>query len=373
VKIVFSTDQVYLHGGVEKVLAEKANYFADIFGYEVIILTTEQKNKQPCYPLSDNIKLLDIGINYERSKSYFSKVNLVKIPSHYRQLKKQLRSLEPDLVIVVNYAFDFYWMPFILKKVPKCKEFHSSRYFEQEQRIKNRSVVKKVKYLFNDWIESKYDQLIVLNPDEKYFYHSKNTVVIPNPIPSTGSLQGTLFSRQVLAAGRISPVKGFEKLIEAWGLVNQKHPDWQLHIYGNDYLGTKQKLQSLIEQWGLEDCVHFKGTTNDMVHTMLDYSIYALSSQTECFPMVLLESLSVGLPVVSFDCPTGPGNIITDGIDGFLVEDQNIAILAENLLVLIEDKEKRVEMGNQAKKSSYRFSNELIMKQWENLIADLNT
>ena len=370
-KIVFSTDQVYLHGGIEKVLTEKANYFAEVFGYDVIILTTEQRNRPSCYFLSRKVILLDLGINYIRSKSYFDKTNLVKVPGHFRKLKQSLKELNPDVIIVCNYSFDFYWLPFLLKKIPKWKEYHSSRYFIHQQRLNNQSFLKRIKYGFNDWFESKYNKLILLNPDEKLFYKTGNKVVIPNPVPINEELVAPLKNKRVLAAGRISPVKGFEKLIKAWNIINQKYPDWQLHIYGEDYLNTKQKLQSLIDQWGLEDGVYFKGMTNNMVDTMLDYSIYALSSKTECFPMVLLESLSVGLPVVSFDCPTGPRNIITDGIDGFLAEDQNIALLAEKILALIEDKEKRIEMGIQAKKNSHRFANEHIMKQWQKLISDL--
>jgi glycosyltransferase involved in cell wall biosynthesis len=368
-KIVFSTDQIYLHGGIEKVLSYKANYFADTLGYEVIILTSEQHCHPPCYPLSKKIRLLDIGVNYIRNRSYFSKQNLIKIPLHFIQLYKTIKELNPDIWIIVNYSFDFYWIPFIRRGVPKCKEFHSSRYLEVQSHSTNFPLLKKIRYYFKDWIESKYDQLIVLNPDEQFFFKSKNSIVIPNPIPDSLQPQAPLINKQVLAAGRIAPVKGFEKLIESWKLVTQKNPEWQLHIYGEDYLDTKSKLDKQISELSLKNNVSFKGVSADITATMQDYSLYVMSSQTECFPMVLLEAMSCGIPCVSFDCPTGPRNIITDGKDGLLAEHVNVEDIAFKINHLIENPEIRKKMGTRAKENIKRFRPEIVMEQWQNLFV----
>ena len=142
-KVMFSSDHTYLHGGIEKVMAGKANYFADILGYEVYILTTQQTNNQPCYALSNKIKLIDLDVRYKRDKSYFHPINLIKIPGHYARLKKVLKEIRPDVFIVCNFAFDFYWLPFIEKRIFKIKEFHSSRYFEHVNRLKSTTLSKK--------------------------------------------------------------------------------------------------------------------------------------------------------------------------------------------------------------------------------------
>jgi glycosyltransferase involved in cell wall biosynthesis len=370
-KIVFSTDQIYLHGGIEKVLAQKANYFADMLGYEVIILTSEQHCHPPCYPLSRKIHLLDIGVNYIRSQSYFSKHNLIKIPFHYKQLYKTIKELNPDIWIIVNASFDFYWIPFMRKEAPKCKEFHWSRSFESQNRLINHSFIKKIKYYLNDWIESKYDQLIVLNPDEQFFFKSKNTIVIPNSILDSLQLPAPLVNKQALAAGRIAPVKGFDKIIKSWELVVKKNPDWQLHIYGEDYLDTRRKLENQILELRLENNVSFKGVSADMTATMQDYSFYVMSSQTECFPMVLLEAMSCGIPCVSFDCPTGPRNIITDGKDGLLAEHDSVEELANKINYLIENPGIRKKMGGRARKNIKRFSAVIVMEQWQKLFGKL--
>ena len=364
-RILFSTDQVYMHGGIEKVLAEKANYFAEHFGYDVYIITTEQRQKAPCYPLSPKITLVDLGINYQRDISYFSLVNLKKIWPHYKQLNQAISTIKPDVIISCSFAFDFYWLPFIHTKISKFKEFHSSRFYTDKQR-KNASFASKLRFRLNDFIESKFDKLILLNPDERPFYYSDNLHVIPNPIAIPFSNAG-LTSKKAVAAGRIAPVKGFDNLIKSWKIVVNQHPDWKLDIYGEDYLGTKAKLEALITELGLENNVNFPGTSNNMVATMAGYSFYAMSSVTECFPMVLLESLSIGLPIVSFDCPTGPRHIVTDGDDGLLAANQNIKSLAEKMLLLCADTNLRHAMGVKAKQNAMRFTNELIMEQWKRL------
>lgn len=356
-KIVFNTDQIYLHGGIERVMATKANYFINQPNTEVYIVTTEQKNKPPRYLLDNRTTLVDLGINYNREISYYSWENIKKVFKHYRKQKRLFKEIKPDVIISPNFNFDFYWLPFIQKKAKKIKEIHASRY-NWKPTFFNR---------LNAWIERKYDSIVVLNKDEASYFTSNNVVVIPNPI-EIQNLTASLDKKQVMAAGRIAPVKGFDQLIEAWEIVFQQHPDWQLHIYGPDYLNTQKQLQQLINKKGLEQVVLFKGNGDNIPQTMLDYSIYAMSSITECFPMVLLEALSVGLPIVSYDCPNGPRNIIENGQSGILVEQGNNKSLSDHLIRLIDNKELRKQIGEKAKERSYLFSTEKIMNLWFSLL-----
>ena len=369
-RILFSTDQVHLHGGIEKVMAEKASYFADVLGYEVTILTTEQRGKPACYPLSDKIRLHDIGVNYDRQKSYFDVSNLKKIFSHFSRLNKAIGTIKPDVIISCNYAFDFYWLPFVFTKIPKIKEFHSSRFYEEKVRNATTSTLKKLKYKWDDFIESRYTKLLLLNPDEKAFYRSNNLAVIPNPNPASAET-ATLVSKIAIAAGRISPVKGFDHLIQAWAIVVKDFPDWRLEIYGEDYLGTKAQLSDLVSELKMEQNVRFAGVSNAMQKNMAAASLYLMSSQTECFPMVLLEALAVGLPIVSYDCPTGPRHIVTNFEDGLLAADQDIADLAQKILLLLADSKKRTEFGQKAKINSRRFETSAVMNQWQQLLVAL--
>lgn len=368
-KIVFSTDQIYLHGGLEKVMAEKANYFVEVFNYEVTILTTEQKNNIPCYHLNEKIKFVDLAVNYQREKSFFHPKNLKKIPFHFKQWNYAISAINPDVVIVCNQAFDFYWVPFFKTKVKKIREFHATAFNLFNSR-NSASFSKKMQFKLNDFVESKYDKLLLLNEDEKQFYKSKNTIVIPNPIELSNK-QAILNNLKVIAAGRIAFVKGFEFLIESWKSVAKQCPNWELHIYGQGEEMYIQELKKLITKNQLDDKVFIKPATDNLLEVMLEYSIFVMSSRNECFPMVLLESLSIGLPIVSFDCPTGPRNIITNGNDGFLVEKENCEQLSEKIVFLIQNEQQRKIMGTNAVQNSKRFDKETVMKQWQYMLINL--
>jgi glycosyltransferase involved in cell wall biosynthesis len=370
-KVIFNTDQIYLHGGIEKVIATKANNLVKLQNFEVYIITTEQKNNNSCYKLDSKICQIDLAINYNRSKSYFSVENLQKVFKHFFLQRKILKRLQPDILISPNYNFDHFWLPYVKpSKTKLIKEIHASGYYSPIQRL-SKNFANKFKWWLNDKILSNYDCVVVLNEEEKSYQKIKNVEVIPNPI-IIPKVQAILENKQVLAAGRISPVKGFDQLILAWKLVHQKHPTWQLHIYGEAYVDTKVQLQNQINESQLQDVIFFKDSVDNLQEIMLEYSIYVLSSITECFPMVLLEAISVGLPIVSYDCPNGPRHIITNKNDGLLVANQNIHALVEGLFLLMENEIVRKKMGANAKKNAGKFEVAYVMQLWLNLFDKLN-
>lgn len=351
-------------------MATKANYFSTLKNFEVIILTTEQESRASCYLLDPQVKQIDLNVNYDRSKSYFTFKNLKKVYKHFLNQRKVLNIIKPDIIISANYNFDHYWLPFITQKNIKIiKEIHASGYLSSAAR-KTASFLGNFKWKFNDYILSQYDAVVVLNEDEKEYQRTNNVVVIPNPIV-VPNIQSDLNNKKVIAAGRIAPVKGFDQLIAAWKIINTKEPEWQLHIYGENYATTKENLQRQINENNLQEVVYFKDSVDNLPEKMLNYSIYAMSSVTECFPMVLLEALSVGMPTVSYDCPNGPRNIIQNNIDGLIVENQNPAALADGLLKIIQSESLRKLLGINAKNNSYNFATEKIMNLWLNLFEKL--
>lgn len=363
VKILYLTDQVYLHGGIEKVLSQKANYLAEISGDEVFIVTYNQEGKTPVYDFSSKIIWQDLGINYEIGKSYFHPKNLKKIPKHISTLKQVLKEIKPHVVISSSFGPDFYFLPFVEKHIPKIKEFHGSRYFYRQ---KVPTLKTKILQKLNQKVESKFSSLVVLNKSEMTFYTNKNTTVIPNPAEFSVQRAG-LNSKKIMAAGRISPVKNFGGLIEIFSKISQDFPDWELHFFGEDYLGTQQLLELKIAEFGLENQIKFKGNVSDLKSEMQNYSIYAMTSETECFPMVLLESLSVGLPIISYDCPTGPKYIVKNEEDSFLIPNKNLDIFTEKLKLLMENEQLRQELSKRGLDNVSRFEIAIVMKQWQNL------
>lgn len=365
-KIIYLTDQTYLHGGIEKVLSQKANYLADSLGDEVIIITYNQNENLPCYSFSTKVEMIDLHVNYEIGKSYFHPVNLKKVPNHRLALTKVLQKLNPDVIISSSFGPDFYFLPFVEKQIPKIKEFHATRFFSSQVDTLKMKMMK----MMNDYIETKFTRLVILNEDERGFYKSQNIVVIPNPAEFDGNVC-SLEKKAIISAGRISYQKNFEDLIEIGKKIFQELPDWEIHIYGDDYVGKQKALQVIIDDYHLNKNIFFKGTTSDLKKTFLNYSIYAMTSNHETFPMVLLEALSVGLPVVSYDCPTGPSRIISDSEDSFLVPCKNIDVFAEKLKLLMQSGNLRKEMGQKGIENIKRFSIEKVMLQWKELFKAL--
>lgn len=361
-KILFNTGRIYLHGGIEKSIAERANFLIDQPGYEVFILTVEQKKKPSVYHLDSRIQLIDLDVNYDREKSYFNLKNLKKALKHYRRQREMFKKINPDVILSPNYNFDHYWLPFIKNNALLIKERHNSYYNRQNPK----GVIQEIKQKIEDYIDNKYDWIVALNKKEKEYIKGNNAVVIPNLIQKS-PIQVELDSKKVMAAGRIAPVKKFEELIRIWKQVANDFSDWKLHIYGQDYLGTVQQLKNLIEQLDLKNQVFIKDAVPDLRNQMLDYSIFAMTSKTECFPTVLLEALSVGLPIVSYDCPHGPRHIVENGINGFLIENKNQEQFKEKLKKLMAEKELRIELGKRAKLSSEKFEPEKVMKKWMDL------
>lgn len=173
--------------------------------------------------------------------------------------------------------------------------------------------------------------------------------------------------KKVLAMGRIAPQKGFDLLLKSWLLVEKQVEDWTLEIVCG--YGDYQSLEKEAKAMGCKSVICVGPTTN-VPEVMSSASIFALSSRFEGFGLVITEANVCSVPVVSYDCPVGPNEIITDGVDGLLVEPENVEQFAEKLLILIKNDSLREDMGRKAYESSKRFSMEKILKQWVDLIEE---
>jgi glycosyltransferase involved in cell wall biosynthesis len=188
-------------------------------------------------------------------------------------------------------------------------------------------------------------------------------VRIPNAVRDMGGVRADLSAKTVLAAGRLARQKGYDRLIRAWSMVAPEHPDWHLKICGN---GPKQaNLEQLIQEHGLSDSVTLAGPATDLGAEMANASIFALSSRWEGLPLVLLEAMSVGMGVVSFDCPTGPAEVIDDHENGLLIRPKTIANFAAGLKEMIEDEQLRRRCAAGALETAGDYSMDLLGPRWE--------
>ena len=377
-KLVYITPALYMAGGVERVLTLKANYFAEHFGYDITIILTEGKDKPLFYPLSNKIKVINLNIGFEElwSCSFVKKifVYLKKQRQFKKTLTKELMRLRPDITISllrreINFLND------IKDGSRKIGELHVNRANYRNFEANDSNFFKNLFAKF--WMHSlvaklkKLDRFVVLTEEDKDAWPElKNNRVIPDPLSFLPTKYSELKERRVIAVGRYVYQKGFDLLLQAWSKIEKLYPDWQLVIFGD---GDRTPYENQMKALGVDDnrC-HLNGPTSNVQHEYINSSIFVFSSRFEGFGMVLVEAMACGLPVVSFDCPCGPKDIIKDGEDGILVENGNIDLLASSLSILINDEFLRKSMSKAGQKNAQRFNIVHIAEQWRDLFESLN-
>jgi glycosyltransferase involved in cell wall biosynthesis len=194
-------------------------------------------------------------------------------------------------------------------------------------------------------------------------------VRVPNAVPPLDGPQAALQGPVVAAVGRLTHQKGFDLLLEAWARVAPRRPGWTLHLHGAGVEGARLRWQA--HRLGLEDSVRFMGPTRHVGRALARASVFALSSRFEGFGMVVLEAMSKGLPVVSFDCPQGPGELITDGVDGVLVPPEDVAALADALARVMGDEGERRRLAEGGLRRARDFDPAVVEPRWDALFDEL--
>lgn len=192
---------------------------------------------------------------------------------------------------------------------------------------------------------------------------------LPNQLPAIERVLSPLDATVVVAAGRLAPVKRYDLLLTAFAQVVRRHPEWRLKLFGSGPLAADLRRQ--VEALGLGRNVDMPGRTNRLDDELAQASLVAVSSRSEGFGMTIIEAMGHGVPVVSTDCPTGPREIITDGVDGLLVRNGDAEALAQGMLALIDDPARRSAMGAQARRTAERYSPEVVVDQAERVLQEV--
>ncbi len=375
-KIVYCIYDLSIGGGVERVLTTKVNYLVDN-GYDVTIISLNNTDKPSFYELDSRIKRVAFKLKYEglvHNKPLWKRF-LCSISDMFRyrsQMKEFIRNNKPDIVVTTHLLSTFLFPT--IKQGIKIQEVHGSFYMYRGLRPTNDFSLRKLLHRFYEWRDrffiSFFDASTCLTTrDWKLRGKLKNMQVIYNPTHFTSTQTANLDVKNVLAVGRLSEEKDIKSLLDIWAIVMGKVSDWHLNIVGDGAL--RKDLEEHIIRLGLSSSVSLLGEQKDVEPYYLNSSIYVMTSRFEGFGMVLAEAQHFGVPTISYDCPFGPRDIISNGEDGFLVSPNDKDTFAENLLRLMQDDELRKQMGQKAKVASQRFEVRTVMSKWETLFNQL--
>lgn len=372
-RIVYCYNTLWKTGGIETITAIKANALSRLEGNDVWVVVTDSPDHAPDV-LSPNVHLVDLGIHYDKISWRFP-LNLIQLlPKrclHRKKLRRLFHEIHPDVVISAG-GHERKILPFLHGPWVLIRECHT---ITNNHQTSQDNLVKTTRWL-GEMIEfrlfsKRYDRIVVLTEEDKRinWHNNDRVIVLENPLRFSSISLSSLTKKKVISVGRLSPVKGFSQLIRAFKTVVDLYPDWELHIFGEG--PERESLLDEIQSLGLQNSVSLHGTTKQVQEELTQASIYACSSRFEGFGLSILEAMSCGLPIVSFDCPYGPRSLIDNGHSGFLVPLDDVQGLSEKICLLIEDANLRKTMGENAYNSTKKNNLDLVTSRWMDLFLEL--
>ncbi len=372
-KIIYCIAATYNSGGMERVLANKANWLAE-HGHQVTIVTTDQAGREPFFRMHPAIRHYDLDINYEANNGGHFFTKLLAFPlkqwRHRRRLRLLLRQLNPDITISM-FNNDASLLASIPEGGAKLLEVHFSRFKRLQYGRKGLwALADRYRSRKDAATARRYDRFVCLTrQDCEYWEDVPGISVIPNAASFSRTEPAALTAKRVLAVGRLSHQKGFDRLLDAWAAVAPQHPGWHLEIVGSGQL--QAELEKQAKHLGISNSITFVTNCTDIRAHYRNASILAMTSRYEGLPMALIEAQTCGLPAVAMDCRCGPRDVISDGVTGFLTSEGDIPAFAERLSTLMSDSRLRQRMGAAAFEQAERFETDRIMGEWIKIFNEL--
>lgn len=380
-RILYVIDSLASKGGAERIITEKMNYLANNYNYDVSVITCNQfpdtmKNR---YELSDKVKQINLCIPTHLQYRHKHPLRLLYKWKYYsmtrRKINRTAKELDPDIIIGVGYVLANIVCR-ISCRASKVIESHEARPYTMScHRFRSTpKILKMYYYLYRKYylsiIERQADVVVALTKgDANEWYNAKRVEIIPNfstmPIKNISDCS----NKRIIAVGRLEWQKGYDRLIKIWSIVSQKHPDWQLDIFGEGQL--ENELKSKIIEKGFRNITIHPFTPN-INEEYSKSSVCVLTSRFEGFALVLLEAMRHGVPCVTYDCKYGPSDVVDNNSCGYVVENGNIEVFAEKLCQLIESPLKRKEYGRAAIIKSQAYNTDDIMDNWMKLFESLS-
>lgn len=354
--IAFFSGDITRSGGTERVATLIANELQKIEKYNISIISLTERNNNTYFKLDNNIPHYKL---YDKVVS-----GLFHFVGYTKRLKNIIRKNNIDLLIDIDGIIDMYSVPIRKKTGVKIISWeHFNIYHHPSPWL--RKVVRK-------YAVPRVDAIVTLTEEDKEYYKKEFNIKCPiqsiyNPVVwEQETYEYDINSKILLSAGRLTNQKGFDISIEVAKNIMPKNPEWKWIILGE---GEDRKLlENKIQEYGLAEQVLLPGNKNNIEDYYRKASIFVMTSRYEGLPMTLLETKPFKLPIVSFKCKTGPSELVRDGVNGFLIEENDITEMSKKINELINNSNKRIEFSENAPLDTEKFRLDSIIKQWETLI-----
>ena len=357
--ICFLNGDMSRSGGTERVTSTIANELSNNDKFNVHVLSTTNESNTSVFKLNEKIRqdriLKDKQVNFK--KHYFKVV---------KGIRQYIKQNDIDVLIDVDVISDLFSIPatrLIKTKLISWEHFH----IYNNNGSKLRDIARKLAARYSDYI-------ITLTEKDKNNYIEKLNIknkidYIYNPIIKEDEVTCDINAKQIISVGMLRHVKGFDMLCDVANEVLYKHKDWKWIILGEGE--DRPLLEEKIKKYNLGDKLILKGNVLDVDHYYKNSSIYVMTSRYEGLPMVLLEAKSKGLPIVSFDCLTGPSEMICDGINGYIIEPNNIEKMAEKINEIIVNDKKREMFSFNSNIDMEKFDMKHIIPKWIRILNNI--
>lgn len=354
--ITISIANISNGNGTERAVTNLANLLVKYYDYRVTILSIfSKKTDKPYFDLEPQVQVVHLEQSLSsiisRQKAYYF-MN--------REIKKLCKIEDVNIAIGTDYGNNI-----AIAKLPKRIKKICCAHLNYD------SVTGYGRFFRKIWYKKADAVVLLTNADASHytFLRDNQKFVIPNSLSFMTDLTADMTKKRIICVGRLNYQKGFDILIENGQKLRDKIPDWKIDIYGSG--DEKDKLLKLIEKNNLNEFIEIHEPVKEIQEELLSSSLYLMTSRYEGLPMVLLEAKSCGLPIVAFDCPEGPADVIKNNEDGYMVPLYDVDALFEKVELLANNIEQRKQFSKKAKENSLEFSTENIAKKWNSILKIL--
>lgn len=358
--VAFFINDITSSGGTERVTCLISNMLQSTNDYNIVIISLNEAHSGIQFPLQEQVHTVSINKT--------PKTGIYRFPIVCARLAHLVHLYKVDVLIDVDGILDLYSIPVkILTRVTLISWEHFN--YHQNPDVPYRKVSRQLAGIFANAIVTltKQDQK---NYEQNLKFKRAKILTIPNPMTLQITHPYAQDSKTIVSAGRLTYQKGFDMLVDVAAQVLPQHPDWQWLV-----LGEGEDHDALVEQTreqGLSKQLQFLGRTDDLGSYLEQAAFFVMTSRFEGLPMVLLEAKAYGLPLVSFDCETGPQEIIQDGVNGFLIPCFDLNCMAERIDSLIESSVGRAKLAECSEKGNIAFQPDSVQAKWLHLLESVN-